>query len=123
MANDAGDQRRKMPKYTPEVLAELKRCAYEMTTITYGDLAEQVGAHQRNMNRPLGYIRDEICRRHGLPWLSVLAVNARSRWPGNAWTQDDGVKIRKEEDGKRIWRGMVLQVYAYDWSGVEIESD
>lgn len=123
MANDAADQRPKMPKYTPEILAELKRCADAMTTITYGDLAERVGAHQRNTNRPLGYIRDEICRRHGRPWLSVLAVNAKSRWPGNAWTQDDSIQVLKEEDGKRIWRGMVLQVYAYDWSGVEIEGE
>ena len=121
MTNDATEPQPKMPKHTPAIFEVLKQCADDMTAISYGDLAERVGVHPRNVNRPLGYIRDVVCRPHGRPWLSVLAVNAKSRWPGNAWTNDDSVQILKEEDGKRIWRGMVLQVYAYDWSGVEIE--
>lgn len=117
MAKDTTAQPKKMPKHTPAVFDVLKQCAADMTTISYGDLAEQVGTHHRVVLRPLGYIRDELCRPHGRPWLNMIAVNGKTKRPSEGATASTGVEI----DGERWWRGMVLQVYAYDWSEVDLE--
>ena len=123
MASQATRSGQEMPMYTREVFKVLKQCAADMTTISYGDLAEQVGIHHLKINLPLGYIRDKVCRKHGLPWLSVLAVNADRRRPGDGWLPPKGIEIAEQQDRERLWRGMVLQVYGYDWSKVEIESE
>lgn len=109
----------KPPKNTREVLAVLKRRAHDMRTIAYGDLAQEVGLPDgRSIRYPLGYIRDEICRAYDRPWLVAIAVSAETRRPSGSFLPE-GVDLAG--DDQRWWRGMVLQVYAYDWSGVTLD--
>ena len=107
-----------IPKNTAAVLELLKQCARDMRTITYGEVAERCGGTPVGAGYPIGYIRDEICRKHGRPWLSVLAVNGTSMRPGGNYLPED-MTIPEELD-ELWWRGMVSQVYAYNWSDVEI---
>lgn len=68
-------------------------------------------------------IRDEVCRARKLPWLTAIAVSANSRLPSGGFFPDDaGVSANLESDDFKIWwRGMVLQVFATDWSAVELQ--
>lgn len=72
-----------MPAKTPEVFDYLKQCALEMRTATYGEIAQAVKRSIPFFNQELDYIRDEICIPQGLPWLSALAVNTKTRMPGD----------------------------------------
>ena len=109
----------KAPKNTAPVLDVLKRCARDMRTIDYGDLAQEVGLPDaRSIRYPLGHIRDKICRAHNRPWLVALAVNAQTRRPSGSFLPE-GVDL--SDDDEHWWRGMVMQVYAYDWSGVTLD--
>lgn len=107
------------PKNTAEVLDVLKRRAHDMRTIAYGDLAKEVGLPDgRSIRYPLRYIRDEVCRPHNRPWLVAIAVNAATRRPSGSFLPE-GVDLADNDD--HWWRGMVTQVYAYDWSGVTLD--
>ena len=109
-----------MPPKTPEVFDYLKQCAREMRTATYGEIGEGVELPPRFLNRQLDYIRDEVCIPQGLPWLSALAVNAETRLPSAGWLPD-GVAV-SDDHLPTVWRGVVLQVFAVDWSKVGIEN-
>ena len=109
-----------MPAKTPEVFDYLEQCALEMRTATYGEIGEAVGIQARFLNLELDYIRDEICIPQGLPWLSALAVNAETRMPGDRWLPG-GVFVSADHL-PTVWRGIVLQVFAVDWSMVETEN-
>ena len=63
------------PAKTDEVFSELVKAAQGMRTVTYGELANSAKLAKPGIGRPLGYIRDEVCRARGLPWLTVIAVN------------------------------------------------
>ena len=67
------------------ILPHLVDCAKTRSTITYGELADRIGAHHRSISRPLGHIRDEICIPRGLPLITALVVNKTSRMPGDSW--------------------------------------
>ena len=108
----------RIPAKTAEVLEVLKQCAKDMRTITYGEIAEQCGLAGPGTGYPLGYIRDQVCRANGHPWLSVIAVNKSMRPGGNFLPGD---LTLPEDEAEIWWRGMVLQVYAYDWSGVTLD--
>ena len=112
-------EERKPPKHAREVFEYLKKCARQMRTVSYGGIATVVGSHPIAMRFPLGYIRDNICREHGLPWLNAIAVNADTWYPGVNFLPKD-VNM-PGEDEELMWRGMVLQVFAYDWSCVEFD--
>ena len=109
-------ERPKPPAKTAEVLDILKQRAKDMRTIAYSEIAEETGLASPGVGTPLGYIRDHVCRAQGLPWLNALAVNKETRRPGDKFLPD-GTTV--EDD--HWWRGMVTQVYAYDWSEIEIE--
>lgn len=108
----------RVPAKTDAVLQTLKQCAKDMRTITYGDLAKEASLAQPGVGVPLGYIRDEICRKHGLPWLNMIAVQTASRRPGESYLPSE-VSLADDE-AEAFWRGMVLQVYAYDWSNIHL---
>ena len=110
------------PKNTAAILRILKQCAHDMRTITYGDLAKEVGLPDgRSVRYPLRYIRDEICRAHHRPWLSVIAVKKGRMRPGGKFLPEE---VTLHDDETAIWwRGMVLQVYAYDWSNVTLNDE
>ena len=107
-----------MPAKTPEVFDYLKQCAREMRTATYHEIGVAVGLPERSLNRQLDYIRDEVCIPQGLPWLSALAVNTKTRMPGDRWLPE-GVAV-SDDHLPTVWRGIVLQVFAVDWSKVQI---
>lgn len=111
-------ERTKPPAKTLEVFQILKKCAQDMRTITYGEIAEEVGIAPTGIGFQLGYIRDELCIPRGLPWLNVIGVKKANRRPGDAFLPE-GVSL--EVDEELIWRGIVLQVFAYEWQSVEFE--
>lgn len=108
---------KRRPKRASAVLDELKLCASEERTITYGELADLVGSGSQNMGNPLGYIRDQVCLRHGRPRLDALVVQQRKpRVPSDGFFTDVDA-----DDPVVWWLEMIQQVFAYDWSGVEID--
>jgi hypothetical protein len=112
-----------VPAQTEEVFEYLKRAAREMRTVTYGEIAADTGLAAPGTGFPLGYVRDEVCRARGLPWLTAIAVNAGTKLPGGSFFPDGaGLSADLESDDLRIWwRAMVLQVFATDWSAVELQ--
>jgi hypothetical protein len=108
-----------MPAKTKEVFEYLKRCATDMRTVSYREIAEQpqVKLAPVGLGLQLGYIRDQVCRERGLPWLNAIAVNSETRRPGDSFLPV-GVAIGRDEE--RLWRGMVLQVFVFDWDQVSL---
>lgn len=72
------------PARTREVFDVLKECAEYMYTESYGEIANRVGLAPSGIGYQLGWIRDNICRRHGLPWINLLAVNKEEWFPGES---------------------------------------
>ena len=109
------------PAMTDDVFRHLASAARDMRIVRYIDLASDVGLAAVGIGQPLGYIRDEVCRARGLPWLTAIAV-AKDGLPSAAFFPDDsGISLDLENRGdfKVWWRAMVLQVFATDWSTVE----
>jgi hypothetical protein len=106
-----------MPAKTKEVFEYLKKCASEMRTATYGEIGKATDVTAIGIGSQLGYIRDHVCREKGLPWLNAIAVNAETRRPGESFLPA-GVAVGRDEE--RLWRGMVLQVFVFDWDQVTL---
>ena len=104
--------------YLKTCAREMKTCAREMRTVTYGEIADAVRLAPTGIGWQLGYIRDVACRAQGLPWLNVIAVNQTSRRPGGSFLPEE--VAMEESDEETFWRGMVLQVFAFDWSDVSL---
>ena len=100
-----------IPDKTLEVFNFLKKRAYEMRTVSYGRVALAVGNH-------LDTIREEICVPGGLPFISAIVVNAETRRPGQGFLPA-GMEV-SEHEFDLFWRGTVIQVFATDWSKVDI---
>jgi hypothetical protein len=108
-----------MPAKTTEVFEYLKRCASEMRTVKYGEIGKETNVAPIGIGSQLGYIRDHVCREKGLPWLNAIAVSGTKEWrPGKGFLPGDHQIPEKDEE--RLWRGMVLQVFAFDWSQVTL---
>jgi hypothetical protein len=112
------------PKNTEVVFRHLKKLAAQMRTATYGEVAEAIGSAEKrviapiSLSQPLAFIRDEICRPRGLPWLYGIVVNANSWLPGDSFLPE-GVALG--DDQRVLWRGAVLAVFAYPWGTVRLE--
>jgi hypothetical protein len=106
------------PAKTREVFEYLKTCAGEMRTVTYKEVADVTDLAPVGLAYQLGYIRDEICRKRGLPWLSAIVVGSESRTPGSGFLPED---VSFGDAGNRLWRGMVLHVFAFDWDAVQFD--
>jgi hypothetical protein len=100
-----------MPAKTREVFEYLKKCASQVRTASYGEIGKATDVAPVGIGKQLGYIRDEVCRAKGLPWLNAIAVNADTWRPGDSLLPA-GVAVGRDEE--RMWRGMVLQVFVYD---------
>lgn len=57
-------------------LPHLVYYAKRKETITYKELARRINTFYRSLSYPLGYIRDDVCRKRGLPMLSVIVVGS-----------------------------------------------
>ena len=108
-------KRQTRPIRAVAVLEQLKRCAREQRTITYGDLAIAVYSHPQAMGKPLVYIRDEVCNRYVRPRLDALVVQQKSRIPSDGFFSDVNA-----DDPIVWWLDMIQQVFSYDWSDVEL---
>jgi alkylated DNA nucleotide flippase Atl1 len=108
-----------VPARTIEVFGFLKQCAREMRTVNYGEIGRAVGLPAVGVGKCLGYIRDSICRKRGLPWLNAIAVQKYTGYPGDRFLPKGAVLARHDEVA--WWRGMVLQVFAFDWNCIEFE--
>ena len=107
-----------IPNKTLEVFNFLKKRAYEMRTVSYGRVAKEVGIFPLAVGNHLDTIREEICVPGGLPFISAIVVNAETRRPGQGFLPA-GMKVR-EHEFDLFWRGTVIQVFATDWSKVDI---
>lgn len=112
------------PKNSRAVFEHLKWLAMRMRVESYGEIASTIGkAESReiapvSLSHPLGFIRDQICRPRGLPWLNALAVNSTTWLPGDSFLPE-GVAFG--EDERILWRGAVLAVFGYPWEKVSVE--
>lgn len=112
------------PKNSQAVFEHLKQLARRMRVETYGEIAAAIGdAEGReiapvSLSKPLGFIRDKICRPQGLPWLNALAVNSGTWLPGESFLPE-GVAFGDDE--RVLWKGAVLAVFAYPWHLVVVE--
>src|SRR5688500_12443670 len=108
------------PAKTGQVFDHLKKHADRMRTVTCGQLAlaKECGLAPTGIGYQLGYVRDEIYRKRGLPWLSAIAVNTDTRRPGGSFLPE-GVTLG--DDGYRPWRGMVLQGVAFVRAREQVE--
>lgn len=111
------------PKNSEAVFDHLKECARLMRTTTYGEIATAIGLLEDreiapiSLRFPLAFIRDNVCRPNGLPWLNAIAVNASTGFPGDSFLPE-GVAFG--DDDRVLWRGTVLAVFAYPWDAVSI---
>lgn len=112
------------PKNSRAVFEHLTTLAKRMRVETYGEIASAIGAAEGreiapvSLSRPLGFIRDHICRPKGLPWLNAIAVNGTTWQPGDSFLPE-GVAFGDDE--KVLWRGAVLAVFAYPWDQLKEE--
>lgn len=108
-------------KNTRAVFSALKQCAKNMYTINYQALAAEakIPWSRRSMSLHLGYIRDAICTKRNLPPINQLAVNKQTWRPGDSVLP---AKFKVPPDAEEhLWRGMVLQVFAFPWGNVEFD--
>ena len=110
-----------IPDKTLEIFNYLKKRAYEMRTVSYGRVAKEADIFPLAVGNHLDTIREEICIPLGLPFISAIVVNAATRRPGQGFLPD-GMDV-SEHEFDLFWRGMVLQVFATDWSAVQIGND
>ena len=85
--------------------------------VGYAELLEPLGIFTRE-SLHLIYIRDEVCRKHGRPWLNALVVLVETGMPSDGWAPEC---IVQDGSTEHWWRGMVHQVHEYNWSDVELE--
>jgi hypothetical protein len=101
------------PKNSRAVFLHLQSLATRMRVESYGEIAAAIGKREGreiapiSLNHPLGFIRDEICRQRGLPWLNALAVNGGTWLPGDSFIPHGLVD---GGDERTFWRAQVLAV-------------
>ena len=79
-------------------------------TLTYKQLGEKIDRHYRNaVPKLLGYIRDEICLKHGLPMLNAIVVNNRTKLPGDGFLSGGSKHLSKKE-----YEEIKDEIFAYD---------
>lgn len=120
------------PSGTKEIFEYLCECAKNMYTDNYQHICEEVEKRSQgtikvipaDIGRYLGCIRDE-CIKIGMPWINALAVglNNKDPDPKNHWRPSDGFLPQRGKwnpSHELLWRGIVLQVFSYDWNGVTV---
>ena len=109
-----------MPDKTPEVFAYLKQCAFAKRTATYTEIGDAVGLDRNKLAGQLNYISTQVCRENGLPCLAALAVSAITGMPSQGWIP--GAAVFGSAGYPLFWCSIINQVFATDWSKIEIEN-
>ena len=104
------------PERTDAMFRAIAAAASRGKTVTYQQLETATGLPARFQARQLEYIRDEICRRHGRPWLTVIVVQKWIGEPSSGWFPAD---LDKPDDLATFRKNMEQKVFDYDWSSVE----
>ena len=86
----------------------LRRRAAKGETITYGDLAREVGGTAENISSKVLYEIAQYCNARKLPDLSLIVVRRDTGIPGY---------VSDEE----LYRKRVREVFAYDWRTVKLQ--
>ena len=110
-----------METATEKVFRLLKEAARKRTTVTYGELSKQTGEAAIGIGRNhLEYIRDTVCRKRGLPWLTIVATD-RYGILGDGWfPRCAGFTIKDRAEWTNAMRALV---YATDWTGVKLSRE
>ena len=117
------------PYGTSEVFEQLTLCARRMYTDNYESICREISARTQNavvipaigVGRHLGHIRTQ-CIEQQVPWINALAVGI-NRGTANEWRPSDGflpASTSWDPSFEHLWRGMVLQVFSYDWTRIKI---
>jgi len=85
----------------PKLVAAANRGA----PLTYKELSASIGEHWRAASWFLGVIQ-RYCAKNELPRLQALAINQRTRVPGNGYAGSRGVRAHARE---------VERVRTHDW--------
>jgi hypothetical protein len=102
-----------------EALPILIRRANLRETLTYGELAQEMGWHHRPVFYALGYIRDLICIPNGLPMLSCIVVNGDTHLPGPGFLPEGTHHLNKAEY-KAAAKAAQHKVFEYEkWDEVK----
>lgn len=99
-------------EHWPRALPLLVGSAQKRQTITYGDLATRLGVHHRPIRYLLGYIRDQICRPPGLPFITAIVVKGQTRLPGESFLPQGTDDLSKQEY-RREFERLRDEVFAY----------
>lgn len=92
----------------------LKRCAAQKRIVTYTEVGAEVGLIARAVANPHLYHIGGEFRKRGFPPLDALVVLKRDCLPGEGF-KPDGTRVTKAEHAE-----MVCEVFAFDWSSVDI---
>ena len=115
---------RPSPAQTDSVLRALKDAAEDMRTITHAELTSVAELALPDIGPQLRYIRDRHCIDHGRPWPTMVALDRgqRIQWPTfpSVSARRSPARADRSVDEQR-WRGIVMQVYAFDWSDVDLD--
>jgi len=101
---------------TPDVFDYLKQCVTQRRTTTYGEIGQNVGLAAQGTAKPLYYIRDK-CLERKLPPITAIVFNKSTGLPGKG-LKPDGTQVTPAE-----WKDMLGQVFATDWSNVDLVND
>ena len=118
------------PRGTREVFEYLKICASRMHTDNYKNICDAIAQRTKNkmklnhrlVGKQLGHIRSQ-CIEHQVPWINALAVGTNWGTP-QEWRPSYGFlpdSVSWEPSSEHLWRGMVLQVFSYDWTQILID--
>jgi len=111
------------PKNTEALYKHLTMLARRMRVETYGEIAAALGQEAGHeiapvsLGSPLGFIRDNICLKRGLPLLNSIAVNANTWKPGESFLPS-GMSFGSSEDV--LWRAAVIAAFSYPWDTVDV---
>jgi hypothetical protein len=89
-------------QYGRRALPQLVQCAKLQQTITYKELADAIGIHPRSTRSPLNYISDEICVRGGLPMITTIVINKRTRLPGRGLHLEGTGQLSEEQYARAV---------------------
>ena len=109
---------------TKAIFGELKAAATQSRLRTYDELADEAGGiNPRSIGAHLTVIHARLRDRSArLPWLVALAVDAETRLPPcNGVFRGEGLILKVSDPShKAWWESVVTDVFAADWSQVEL---
>jgi hypothetical protein len=103
-------------EYGEKILPYLVQVAKTKKTITYKELAANIGAHHRAMGNALAYVRDDICIPKGLPLITCIVVNGNTGLPGESWLPQGTSNLSDEEYKQEFirYRDQVMVYHGWD---------